>query len=96
MIIALEEKEFAQGQLCFRHLVTVLQIGSARSAYENQILLRYKHFSPAHDTWITKRSSLIERVTEELLKERVVFNPIYKKVREHIYPRAQRKRNAHK
>jgi hypothetical protein len=87
------EGENAQGQLCYRHLVTVLEIGCARSAHENQVLLNYDQFKAAkHNTWISNRSSLLEHATAERRKERLVFNAMYEKVRENKFPRAQRKR----
>lgn len=93
LLIALEEGEYAQGQLCYRHAVTVLEIGCARSVHENQVLLRFKKWpSPKNDIWITNRNSLIEHATQERLKECVKFNAMYEKVKEHLNPRAQRKR----
>ena len=93
MLLALEEAEFAGGQLCFRHIVTIIEIGAARSQFENQVKLRYKHFPSTHDTWISKRSSLLERATKQRLKERSAFNPIYEKVKKHSYPQLNRRRN---
>jgi hypothetical protein len=93
LLICLNEGENAQGQLCYRHLVTVLEVGCARSAHENQVLLNYDQFKAAkHNTWISNRSSLLEHATAERRKERLVFNAMYEKVREHKFPRAQRKR----
>ncbi len=93
LVVALEENEFALGQLCFRHVVTVEEIGAARSAFENQVKFRYKHFASSHAHWITKRSSLLERATKDRLKERAAFNPVYEKVKKHLYPTKNRKRS---
>jgi hypothetical protein len=91
LLIAPEEKAFAEGQLCYRHEMIVKEVG-ADPAFANQVKLKFKKWpAPKYDIWVDKRSWKMERATKERLKQRAAFNSMYEKVKKCLHSKRSSK-----